>query len=70
MAQTHFHSLLRDRIRKEINKIEIDLARGAASDHADYRSIVGRVIGMEDCLKYCEEIEGDFDERSDSASSR
>lgn len=65
MAYTRFHLLLRERITDEINKVSADLAHNAAMDH---KLIVGQVLGMENCLKICEEIEREFDERSSSAS--
>jgi hypothetical protein len=66
MAYTRFHLLLRERITEEISKVSADLAHNASMDH---KLIVGQVLGMETCLKLCDQIEGEFDERSDSASS-
>lgn len=69
MAYTHFHALLRARISQEVKRIEIELARGAATDHGEYKLLVGKVLGMEECLNTCDEIEREFDERSNSAPS-
>ena len=63
MAHSHLHKVLRERIQQEIDKLASDLVHNAALDH---KLAVGQVLGMETCMKICDEIEGEFDERSSS----
>ena len=69
MASTRFHILLEERIREECDKIRESIANGEAADYAAYRWNVGCLYGMKMCLKLCDDIEGEFDERNRSASS-
>lgn len=69
MALTRFHILLEKRIREEEEKIRDALSIGAPVDYSDYRWHVGCLYGLKMCLKLCDDIEGEFDERNHSASS-
>lgn len=68
MASTYFHILLEERIREERAKITEHLAIGGAADYAEYKWNVGCLYGMTVCLKLCEDIEREFDERNNPAS--
>lgn len=68
MAFTRFHILLREAVEEEVNKVKADLVAGAAKDYSEYRFCVGQVFGMEQCLKLCENIERESDERDYPAS--
>ena len=67
MASTRFHILLEERIREEGEKIRESIANGTPADYADYRWHVGCLYGLKMCLKLCEDIEREFDERNHSA---
>ena len=61
MAKTRFHSLLKDRVRKLVDDRAASLARGACADYAQYQYNVGYILGAEDVLKICSDIEGEID---------
>jgi hypothetical protein len=67
MASTRFHVLLEERIREEGDKIRNSIANGAIADYPDYRWHVGCLYGLKMCLKLCDDIDGEFDERNHSA---
>lgn len=69
MASTHFRILLEERIREEEGKIKESVGSGQPSDYAEYKWNVGYLYGLQVCLKLCDEIEREFDERNNSASS-
>lgn len=64
----HSFRLLRERVEAEADKLTKEIGRGVASDFAQYKMLCGQVVGMENCLKLCEEIEREMDERSNPAS--
>jgi hypothetical protein len=64
MAVTRFHTLLRERIEQALDSYKNDLALGIAKDYAEYKFSAGYVSGLRDTLKFCEDIEGEIDERS------
>jgi hypothetical protein len=66
MAFTRFHLLLKEAVEEEVNKVKADLVAGASKDYSQYQFSVGQVFGMELCLKLCENIERESDERSHS----
>jgi hypothetical protein len=68
MASAYFHILLEERIREEGDKIREQLATGVALDYAEYKWNVGCLYGLKMCLKLCEDIEREFDERNNPAS--
>ena len=61
MAETRFHSVLKARVKELMDNRAASLGRGAANNYDDYRYTVGYIIGLEDCLKICEDIEREFD---------
>lgn len=69
MASTHFRILLEERIKEEGDKLRESIASGQMSDYHDYKWHVGCLFGLKMCLKLCDDIEGEFDERNHSASS-
>lgn len=68
MASTRFHILLEDRIREEGDRIRESINGGSPDDYAEYKHLVGQLYGLKICLKLCEDIEREFDERDYSAS--
>lgn len=68
MASTHFHILLEGRIKEEEERLRDSLARGDPLDYAEYRWHVGCLYGLKMCLKLCDDIEGEIDERNNPAS--
>ena len=68
MASTYFHILLEERIREEQDRLKEGLAIGNPVDYAEYKWNVGCLYGLTMCLKLCEDIEREFDERNNPAS--
>lgn len=68
MASTRFHILLEERIKGEEEKIKETIASGHAADYSEYKWNVGCLYGLKICLKLCDDIEREFDERDYSAS--
>ena len=62
MAETRFHALLKARVLEQISQSSESLCSGAAKDYAIYRDMVGYIRGLNDALKFCDEIEGEFDQ--------
>lgn len=69
MASTRFHVLLEEKIHEEADKLRDSLAAGGLVDYPDYKWHVGCLYGLRMCLKLCNDIEGEFDERNHPASS-
>jgi len=61
MAHSRFHSLLRERIKEEVDSRSLSLASGGAPDYSQYKDSVGYIRGLLDALKLCEEIEKETD---------
>lgn len=64
MASTHFRILLEERIREEEGNILEAIAIGRPLDYAEYKWNVGCLYGLKVCLKLCDDIEREFDERN------
>lgn len=61
MPKTRFHASLAEKIREEVDNRAASLARGAAKNYEQYQYCVGYTQAMQDVLKFCDEIEGDFE---------
>ena len=61
MAHSRFHSLLRERIKEEVDSRSLSLASGGAPNYSQYKDSVGYIRGLLDALKLCEEIEKETD---------
>jgi len=59
MAETRFHSMLKALILEVINSRMEEISRGVLVEN--YREQVGYCNGLRDALKYCEQVEQDFD---------
>lgn len=57
MIKTRFHTLLEVRVQEQINQRSIQIMTGGASDYPAYREAVGYILGLNDALRLCEEIE-------------
>lgn len=62
MAETRFTSLMKARVKEEVDSRSHSLAIGAASDYARYQNSVGYIQGLNAAIKICEDIEGEFDQ--------
>ena len=61
MSETHFHSLLRQRILEEMERRGQPIIRGGCSDHAHYQYQCGTIVGLEVALKLADELEKEYD---------
>lgn len=61
MAETRFTSLMKARVRDEVDKRSQSLANGEAPDYSRYLNSVGYIQGLNAAIKICEDIEGEFD---------
>lgn len=59
MAETRFHTLLRAKIDAAMRELADNLASGLPVEQ--YHLKVGVYQGLKDALKYCEEVEREFD---------
>lgn len=59
MAKTRFQRKLEDRIKEAVEKRKLFLASGGAEDYPGYRESVGYLLGMQEALALCEEIESE-----------
>jgi len=59
MAKTRFHALLEARIKEAVENRSISIAEGAAVDYAHYKENVGYIRGLQDALKFCDDIEAE-----------
>ena len=60
MAQTRFHSILEERIKEAVESRRNSIASGHCIDYPAYRENVGYLLGLQDALKICDEIEKEF----------
>lgn len=67
MALTRFHVLLEEKIKEEADKLRETITSGRLADYDEYRWHVGCLWGLKMCLKLCDDIEGEFDERNRAA---
>lgn len=59
MAKTRFHSQLERKINEAVENRSRSIASGAASDYAHYKENVGYILGLQEALKLCDEIEAE-----------
>lgn len=59
MPKTRFHAALEARIKEAVENRSKSIAAGAATDYAHYRENVGYVLGLQDALKLCDDIEAE-----------
>jgi hypothetical protein len=59
MAKTRFHAELEARINIAVENRSKSIASGAASDYAHYRENVGYILGLQEALKLCDDIEAE-----------
>ncbi len=59
MAKTRFHAVLEARIKEAVENRSNSVVAGACSDYAHYRENVGYILGLQDALKICDEIEAE-----------
>lgn len=67
MAVSLFHRQLRLKISEVLDTSLAHLASGVCKDYAGYREEVGYLRGLNDALKFAEDLEREPDERSDTA---
>ena len=59
MARSRFHSILEARIKEAVENRVLSIASGAAVDYAHYKEHVGYIRGLQDVLKFCDDIEAE-----------
>lgn len=63
MAESRFHTILRRLVEEDIRRVAYSVVRSPIQEHGGYREECGYVRGLETALKFCEQIEQEFDKQ-------
>lgn len=59
MASTRFHAKLEAKVNEAVENRSVSIVDGACTDYAHYRENVGYIRGLQDALKFCDDIEAE-----------
>lgn len=62
MAITHFQRILEIKLKEAVEKRRDFVAFGGAADYPTYRESVGFLLGLQEALKICQDIESESNE--------